>query len=155
MEGYDEESYFAMGGVKGFQTFKEELYRINRLINENQLKVKVELSFRTYDVRALERSKFYRETKKIFPVKEVRNSFFSWFGSIKKEELPQGAYLKCSNNSKKEKDCMVPNATLAVQSSGKVIGCGCIDWLEQYVIGDCNKNNLKEIWQGKKARDFR
>lgn len=155
VEGYDEESYLLMGGIDGFRIFKEQVQRVKRLIDENHLKVKVELSFRTCDVRALKGSSFYRELKKTFPVREIRNSFFSWFGSIKKEELPRGAYLKCCDNSKKGVDCMVPNATLAVQASGKVVGCGCIDWLEKYIIGDCNKMNLREIWQGKRARDFR
>lgn len=155
VEGYDEESYALMGGVNGFQILKEQLYRVHRLINDNKLKIKVELSFRTCNVRALKGSSFYREARSMFAIKEIRNEFFSWFGTIKEEELPYGAHLKRVNNLRKVKDCIVPSATLAIQPSGKVVGCGCIDWLEKYIIGDCNKNTLKEIWKSKRAHDFR
>ena len=155
VEGYDEESYTLMGGVNGFNIFKEQLYRVHRLICDNKLKIKVQLSFRTCNIRALKGTSFYREIRSMFEIKEVRNNFFSWFGSIKKEDLPSGAHLKSVNNLKKIKDCMVPNATFAIQPSGKVVGCGCIDWLEQYVIGDCNKNTLKEIWKSRRAYEFR
>lgn len=52
-------------------------------------------------------------------------------------------------------NCAVPYATLAVQASGKVVGCGCIDWLDKYVIGDCKRQNLKDIWKSHKAYRFR
>ena len=54
-----------------------------------------------------------------------------------------------------QENCVVPNATLAIQANGKAVGCGCIDWLEKYVIGDTNKNTLKEIWTSPKAIKFR
>lgn len=67
----------------------------------------------------------------------------------------KGAKLILKYNDGKRINCVVPNATLSVQATGKVVGCGCIDWLEKYIIGDVRKNTLKEIWRGTKAIKFR
>ncbi|MBD5476917.1 MAG: hypothetical protein HDR17_13220 [Lachnospiraceae bacterium] len=40
-------------------------------------------------------------------------------------------------------------------ADGKVLGCGCIDWLGKYVIGDCRSNTLIEIWRSPRAIAFR
>ena len=153
--GYDRTSYKNRAGIDGFVIFKEQLERIKRLITDNNLKVKVDIAFRTNERNKLIRSEFYKEVRDMFFIDDVKDEFFSWFGSIKKEDLPYGAKLMLRNNCKMQDNCAVPNSTLAVQANGKVVGCGCIDWLEKYVIGDTNKNTLKEIWQSSKAKKFR
>lgn len=155
VEGYDRDSYKMMAGVDAFDIFKEQLYRVKRLIDSKSLSINIKLLFRTADKNELKKSEFYKEIRKMFPVKEIRTSFFDWFGSIKKEDLPVGTQLIKYKNVGKRVDCIVPCATLAIQASGKVVGCGCIDWLEQYVIGDCTKNSLRRIWHSSKARNFR
>lgn len=155
VQGHDEESYKAMTGVNGFDILNEQLKRIKRIIDENSLKTRVDLNFRTYKKRELLRSEFYSELSRMFRVFDVKDAFFSWFGTIKKEDVPKGARVICVRNEKKHDNCVVPNATLAVMADGKVVGCGCIDWLEKYIIGDCTKNTLIEIWRSSKARAFR
>ena len=153
--GYDKQSYQDMAGINGFDLFKEQLERVKRLIEENNLNVKVDIAFRTNNKNDLRRSAFYKEVKDTFPIGDIKDKFFSWFGSIKKEDLPRGAKLIRKNNCKIRENCVVPNATLAIQANGKVVGCGCIDWLEKYVIGDTNQNSLQEIWNSSKAKKFR
>lgn len=155
VEGHDEESYKAMAGVDGFKTMKEQLKRVKRIIDEHSLKVKIDLYFRTYSKRELLKSELYSELSSMFHVNEVRNTFFSWFGTIKKGELPKGARILYTNNEKNRDNCVVPNTSLAIMADGKAVGCGCIDWLEKYVIGDCRKNTLTEIWRCPKAVAFR
>ncbi len=153
--GYDQKSYLDMAGIDGFITFKEQLKRIKKLIVKNNLEVQVDIAFRTNNKHLLTKSEFYQEVKELFPIGDIKDSFFSWFGSVKKEDLPKGAKLIYRNNQKMQENCVVPNATLAIQANGKAVGCGCIDWLEKYVIGDTNKNTLKEIWTSPKAIKFR
>lgn len=153
--GYDRESYQEMAGIDAFKVFKEQLERVNRIIKNNSLKIKVDIAFRTSNKRALQRSIFYKDVKNMFFISDIKDAFFSWFGSIKRDDLPDGAKIFIEDNYKKRENCVVPSATLAVQANGKVIGCGCIDWLEKYVIGDVHKNTLKEIWRSTKAKKFR
>lgn len=153
--GYDRESYQEMAGLDAFDIFKEQLERLYRIIKNNNLKVKVDIAFRTSDKRALRRSAFYKEVENKFVIGDIKDTFFSWFGSIKKDDLPEGAKLFIKDNHGRRENCVVPNATLAVQANGKVVGCGCIDWLEKYVIGDVHKNTLKEIWKSSRAQKFR
>lgn len=153
--GHDRETYREMAGIDAFEIFKEQLERVNRIIQNNNLKIKVDIAFRTSDKRALRKSVFYKDVKNMFCIGDIKDTFFSWFGSIKQEDLPNGAKLFIKDNHKKRENCVVPNATLAVQANGKVVGCGCIDWLEKYVIGDVRKNTLKEIWGSAKAKKFR
>lgn len=154
-EGYDRESYQIMSGIDGFDIFEEQLKRIKRIKDTYSLNVRIGIHFRTCNRGKLKVSKFYKEISKIFYIEDIKDSFFSWFGTIKKEDLPSGAHLKVTHNDNKCENCVVPNATLSVQPSGKVVGCGCIDWLEKYVIGDCKNQTLKEIWKSKRAVKFR
>ena len=155
IEGHDEESYQTMTGINGFGIMKEQLERVKRIIDDNSLKIKVDLYFRTYKKSELLKSELYSELSRMFNVSEVRNTFFSWFGTIKKDELPKGARILYMRNEAKRDNCVVPNTSLAVMADGKVVGCGCIDWLEKYIIGDCRKKTLIEIWRSPKAVAFR
>lgn len=153
--GYDKVSYQEMAGIDGFHIFDEQLERLKRIIVNNNLKIKIDIAFRTSNKQALRRSTFYRKVSNMFSVSDIKDSFFSWFGSIKKEDLPHGAKLLLKDNKGIRENCVVPNATLAIQADGKVVGCGCIDWLEKYVIGDVYENTLIEIWKSSKTKKFR
>lgn len=155
VEGHDEESYKTMAGVNGFNIFKEQLERVKRIVDQHSLKIKIDLCYRTYKYRELVKSEFYRKLNRTFNVYEIRNTFFSWFGTIKKDELPKGARVIYKKNKVRKENCVAANATLAVMADGKVVGCGCIDWLEKYIIGDCEQNSLLEIWNSSKAIAFR
>lgn len=155
VEGHDEESYKKMSGIDGFKIMKEQTARVKRIIDDNFLDTKVDLYFRTYQRKELIKSDLYSELGNMFNVYEIRNTFFSWFGTIKSEELPKGAKVVHKRNEKRKKNCAAANATLAVMADGKVVGCGCVDWLEKYVIGDCRKNSLSDIWNSSEAVAFR
>lgn len=155
VEGHDAESYQELSGVNGFDTLQKQLNRIKEIIDKNHLKIKIRLMGRTYQKKQFIHSTFYKEYSKKFEIAEVKDKFFSWFGSIKTEDLPKGAHLMHVDDSKKQEGCAAAWATLSIEADGKAVGCGCIDWLEQYVIGDIKVQNLREIWKGNKARAFR
>lgn len=155
VEGFDKKTYEAMCGVNGFDMLIAQLKRIRKLIDDNSLKIDIAIAFRTYDRKGLIESKTYKDLVQMFRDGGIIDKFFSWFGSIKDEDLPKGAKLRVSNNIGKAEDCVVPHATLAIQTNGNVVGCGCIDWLEKYVIGNINEDSLIDIWTSKKAIRFR
>lgn len=155
VEGHDSESYKEMCGVDGFKILIKQLYRLRDMIFQNHIKIDIALGFRTYDRNKLINSKTYRDLTAIFREGNILDEFFSWFGSIKESDLPKGAKLKTQHNTDKETDCVVPYATLAIQTNGNVVGCGCIDWLETNVIGNINESSLLDIWLSDKAKAFR
>ena len=155
VEGHDSESYKEMCGVDGFETLIKQLYRVKNLVVQNNIKIDIAVAFRTYDKNKLINSKSYKDLTSIFREGNTLDEFFSWFGSIKESDLPKGAKLKTQNNDDKTIDCVVPYATLAIQTNGNVVGCGCIDWLESNVIGNINESSLLDIWLSDKARAFR
>lgn len=84
--GYDKESYRKMDGIDGFDIFKEQLERVKRIIDRNKLTVKIEIAFRLYDKRRLERSEFYREIEKgylLFMVWNNKKGRFATWGTIR------------------------------------------------------------------------
>jgi len=153
--GYDRDSYRKMAGVDGFMIFECQLERLNRLIKRNNLKVDINILFRAYDEKEYINSEFYKKCISLFNVSEVKTSFFSWFGTIKSDDIPEKATIITRDNSKEAYNCVVPNANIAIQSDGKVVGCGCIDWLSKYVIGYVNEQSIDDIWHSEKAVAFR
>lgn len=156
VEGFDKDTYKQMAGINGFAVFREQLERVERLISNYGINLFIKIAFRTYNINALKESKLYKKMKLKYKSNlSIKNSFFSWFGSIHKEDLIEGANLIIKDNTHQKENCAVPYATLAVQADGKVVGCGCIDWLEKYVLGDCKKQRLDVIWNSRRARQFR
>ncbi len=67
----------------------------------------------------------------------------------------QGDYLKVGDQlSIGRTACPQPWQRMMISCEGKVLMC-CSDWFEDYIIGDINKNSLKEIWQGQKLKAVR
>lgn len=50
--------------------------------------------------------------------------------------------------------CPYPFYSLAINFNGAVSIC-CVDWSHSTVVGDVNKNSLKEIWNGPQMLEFR
>lgn len=47
--------------------------------------------------------------------------------------------------------CVLPFRELNIWADGRAVLC-CNDWNEEYVVGDMNRESLKEIWHGKALR---
>lgn len=155
VEGYDEESYQNMAGVDGFDLVKEQLRRVKELTEKNALSTRIDICFRTYNKAKLKASGIYKEMSRSFNIFDIKDTFFSWFGTIQQQDLPKGAKVEYKYNGNKTVNCSNANTSLTVMADGKVVGCGCIDWLEKYVIGDCRENTLEEIWRSPEAVKFR
>jgi len=67
----------------------------------------------------------------------------------------QGDYLQVEDQvSIGRVCCPQPWQRMIISCEGKVLMC-CSDWFEDYILGDINKNSLKEIWRGSRLRSVR
>lgn len=73
----------------------------------------------------------------------------SWAGDIPQiVEFFQNSGM-LSNSKNGMRICRFPWLTMIILVDGRVIPC-CVDYDAKYVVGDLNKESLKEIWNGKK-----
>lgn len=155
VEGLTQSDYMEMAGVDAFDIFQEQINRVYNIIKNFRLKITIHLYFRTYNIQKMRRQQYYKKLTSMFKERVVRDSFFSWFGSIQQKDLPKGAILLHQDNRNKIDNCTNPYVSLAVMSDGRVVGCGCIDWNATVVVGNLRKQTIKEVWRGKKATSFR
>jgi MoaA/NifB/PqqE/SkfB family radical SAM enzyme len=158
--GLTREEYRTMYGADAFDTVKEQLFRVADLVKKKELGITLDISIRTNKMHRLRiakyvHSKLLNELKKTYNVYNTRNSFFSWGGLVSQDDLPEGAKIRTTDNRSVTEDCIVPWSTLSINSDGKVIGCGCIDWEARHVIGDMRSQNICEIWNSQAATAFR
>ena len=78
-----------------------------------------------------------------------------WNGYNKKtfSNISQKDVFKQKTFSVKKEVCPYPFYTLVVHADLNVSLC-CVDWNKKTVVGNLKENTLKEIWQGKKIREF-
>ena len=78
-----------------------------------------------------------------------------WNGYDKKtfSNISQKDVFKQKTFSNKKEVCPYPFYTLVVHADLNVSLC-CVDWNKKTVVGNLRENTLKEIWQGKKIREF-
>lgn len=153
--GVEKEEYERMYGVDAFDIFKKQLELFRKIIDDNNLDIKVSLAIRTHQKKEIVKTAEFQELKSLFGISDIKDKFFSWYGQIEQDELPQGAELLVANNKGKIKDCVVPFATMSINTDGTVLGCGCIDWESRYPVGDITQNSIKEIWNSPKCIAFR
>lgn len=155
IEGTNRKDYLEMCGVDAFDQLMINLYRVKAMIKKYNIKTRIELHFRTYSLEKLKKDDTYVKLMEDFSEGGAIDTYFDWFGSIKQSDLPVGAKLISKINIKETEDCSAALSTLAINSEGCVIGCGCIDWNSKYIIGNCNSDTLYKIWQSAPAKEFR
>ncbi len=155
VQGHDRDSYKEMCGIDAFDVLKTELQRVYSLVTENGFDIKIEVSFRTNCREKLLASGIYKDLSKMFEGRTIKDSFFSWGGLIKETDLPEGAKLEKKWNNRESVDCSMPNTTMCIEPDGTVVGCGCIDYRKDCIIGDVSKESLLDVWHSKEAVTFR
>lgn len=85
---------------------------------------------------------------------EVKN-FLTWDGSDPEiMNLAEKAHLSNYFKSNRQRVCFKPWLHMVITWDGKVIPC-CYDYDAKYILGDVNKQTLKEIWNSKRMQRFR
>jgi len=153
--GVNEQDFEKMSGINGFKLFYNNMIRIKNMVNKYNIKIKIALTFRTYDINKLVDDKIYKELLEYFNLENVIDSYFSWTGTINQEDLPTGAKLITKYNLNETENCAAAMSTLSITPTGKVIGCGCIDWNNKYIVGDLNNSTILEVWNSNKYKRFR
>jgi len=153
--GLNKEDYAKMGGIDLFDKFISNLERIGEIIKRNNLDTIIKLAYRTFKKEELENDVLYSQLNNRYGKEGVIDKFFSWSGNISQDDLPEGATVIYKNNMSEIENCAASVSTLAISPNGNVIGCGCIDWNEEYVIGNIKESSILEIWRNAKAEQFR
>jgi radical SAM protein with 4Fe4S-binding SPASM domain len=153
--GLTESDYKEMFGINSFKKVLEQLIRIEKLINQRSIRTKLTLNFRTNNPDNIRKNELLGYLKKTYIIGEISNNFFSWGGIITQNDLPKGAIISPVNNQSEKIDCVVPWSSFCINANGSVIGCGCVDWQAQHVVGNLKDQSIMEIWKGDKAVDFR
>ena len=153
--GTDKDDYQEMYGINAFELVRDQLLRIKKIVENNNLDLRLSLYFRIADAAKVQSSSLVRELGSRFKMEEVRDSFFSWGGIISQDDLPAGAKLFKTDNTSKRTDCAATWASLSVGVDGTVVGCGCVDWNSRHPVGNVSSHSIKEVWQSKKALEFR
>lgn len=153
--GLSKEDYNLMYGINAFDTVFSQLIRIKEIVERNDMPIKLALNFRTNNPGKIIGNDMLSLLRQTYAIQEIRSDFFSWGGMIKPSDLPEGATLMTANNSARDKDCVVPWATMCVLVDGSVVGCGCVDWEARHVIGDMRLQTISEIWNCRQAVAFR
>jgi len=153
--GTNKADYRQMYGINAFDVVKAQLKRVAGIVRAKGLKVKLGLYFRTAHAAGVAGSDLVKELGDDFAILENRDAFFSWGGIIGAQDLPEGAKLLTVDNRNARVDCAVSSASLSVSVDGSVVGCGCVDWNSQHVVGNVSDHTITEVWTSKPFADFR
>ncbi|MEI8246728.1 MAG: radical SAM/SPASM domain-containing protein [Lentisphaerota bacterium] len=101
-----------------------------------------------------EKEKFFSDFSSICDTCGIENPH-GWSNGDMKDFTLGGEQVSMDGIPLLERDvCPQPFFSLAINSNGTVSIC-CVDWAHETVIGDLNKNSLKEIWNGNELYEFR
>ena len=81
----------------------------------------------------------------------------NWSGKITQDDIPEGCTLSDikSIDEKIKSPCFEMYRRIHVLADGAVGVCSCRDIDAEINVGDLNKSTLKEIWNGKKLKEYR
>lgn len=81
----------------------------------------------------------------------------NWSGKITQDDIPEGCTLSeiKSIDEKIKSPCFEMYRRIHVLADGSVGVCSCRDIDAEINVGDLNKSTLKEIWNGKKLKEYR
>ncbi len=154
IDGIDDKTYKYFRGPNA--DFKKAVKNINtllRLKKEKKSDMKIIVT-----MILMEKNKNDVETfKKIWDkegIDRVDVKKFVTFDGSDKEIFNQAKKSEQKKFGLGEGHCADPWMGFVVTASGKVVPC-CLDYDEKYVLGDLNKESLKDIWTGKRMKILR
>lgn len=141
VDGATKETYEAIRIGSNYEMVKRNIEFLVRYRKEHRLK------------KPLIRLQFVKMKENIHEFEEFKNQW--------RDQVDVLVSIDYSNRVKQESKgiedknplgrayCPHPWRRLTVTSEGKALMC-CVDWDGKYVVGDCVKESIKEIWQGSK-----
>lgn len=102
-----------------------------------------------------EKAKFYEDFQKITTECHIETLMQTISPDVKDTTLGNGRTTTNDGYEAREKNvCTPPFYLLGIFYDGLVSPCVC-DWRKGLIVGDAKVNSVKEIWEGKKLREFR
>lgn len=153
LDGTDDETYKKLRGknanykiaTENIHEFlklkKDKPYISLAMIHMKETKEKVEEFRKKWDIKGID----------AVEIKE----FTTWDGSDK-EIMNLAEDAQKSEGYKKSLDypCVRPWHRMTILVDGRVVPC-CFDYDGKYILGNLNKQSLKEIWNGEKMKELR
>lgn len=149
IEGLSEEDYLINSGVK---------VNFDRLINNikyfyhNRKKCVVHIKIIDIDLTQDRKEKFFNMFSSISDEMFIEKAIPCW-PEFEDESIHNDALNVWGSSIEKKEICTIPLYSLVVNSNGKVSMC-CNDWQQKIIVGDVNKQNIEEIWNSDKVKDF-
>ena len=159
INAHNREDFKKVHGYDDFEKVIENLKWIFKYRNENNIKMGIYVSTvknSKTDFVAEDIEKIINANCDKFEFREISNQGGGMMELGKAEEIQVGNVLGSLRNDKKDvmSRCVYPFNRLVVNPHGFVVACTA-DFHKQLEIGDTIKNNLKEIWHGKKFQYLR
>lgn len=156
MGGPTREAYLAMYKVNKFDAVVENVRALHRLIRSVGAGPRIAIHFRIVDPQALRDSDVYKEFVGYgFTCSDVQNQFSNFGGTVTQQDVPEGVTIVTPDNAALHTDCLIPQAECTITANGDVVACGCFDADGATIVGNIQADNLRDIWTGKRYRDFR
>lgn len=154
--GLNRVDYRTMFGVDRFDQVSDSLNRLAK-INENlACPCKLALHIRTHRRREVVNSPVLRKFMDLgYKCSDIVDNFSDWGGLVTEKDLPEGARLKRTDNSKRNVPCIVPMIGMMIMPDGLVLGCGCMDAKEETSMGYLHESSLRSIWKGNAYSNLR
>jgi radical SAM protein with 4Fe4S-binding SPASM domain len=156
LDAIDDKTYkYIRGPNANYNTAVKNINRFLRLKKENKSKIKV-----TMAMVQMKANKYDVEKYKEIWTKEGMDSLsihkISILDASDAKIVEQGDDELFSKQFKHKENnfCAEPWIGMVVTASGKVVTC-CLDYDEKYIVGDLNKESLKDIWNNGKMQLIR
>lgn len=158
-DGYDKETYEKYRVNGNFENTLSNIITFLKL-KKSMGKKKPYTLFQV--IQLPEVKKTDKKTKKEFlsklkglPINNFRIIVPHRFGGKISEKQTGTLFAYTEKRTKlKYQPCPYPWTSMGIYWDGKVVPC-CVDFMGEYVIGDANKESLREIWNSKKMRELR
>ncbi|MDP2947018.1 MAG: radical SAM protein [Nanoarchaeota archaeon] len=140
------ETFKKIKGYDALEKIEENVRNFIKLKKDGGYKTEISVQIIKLEETAAEIEEFKNKWKK-YPVKINIWNFLNW-GGAKEDKVGDDVAPKARY------PCYALWFSPAINWDGRVSLC-CMDWDEKLIIGDINNQNLAEIWQGEKLKNYR
>ena len=154
--GLNRVDYRTMFGVDQFDKVNNSLHRLAKINERLSHRCRLALHIRTHRKREVVDSPELHKFLEIgYICNDIADEFSNWGGLVTEDDLPEGARLRRTDNSKCNISCAIPMIGMMIMPDGLVLGCGCMDAKEETSMGYLHESNLQAIWKGNAYNNLR
>lgn len=149
VEGLNEADYLRNSGVKiNFDEFIENI----KHFYENRKNCIVHVKMIDIGLDEDSKEKFYKLFGDISDEMFIEKAIPCW-PNFDDENIDHNLLNVWGKNLEKKDVCALALYSMTINSNGRVTMC-CNDWEQKIIVGDVNIQNIKEIWNSNKVREY-